>query len=484
MPVDQLTGEVLGVDNKPLIHGLQGQDADQAAWLALDLQNRIRFNHATDTWHLWDAQSGIWKPDKTREVVQLTMKLAQQRAGDLALSGDPRAVDALKLVRRLYSINRTETALEVLATLDGYKTDGSDWDAEPYYLGCANGVVDLRTGELIPGLSPLDSKVTKCTNVVFDPKARTEHFIPFLKQITSGDDELAAFFIEWFGYSLFGRNWEQKFLILTGRGRNGKGALTHAVRFAIGDYDAEASQGIYMKSRFGSTRSNEARSDLMKLRGARYAIMSEPEGGQFNEELLKAHTGGDPIIARPLYRTEMRWEPTHTITFLTNQPPSVDDIGPAMAERVLVADFRERYEGANADTTLYDKLEAEAPGILALMVGAASVYWRERQAGKGLWYPERVVRASKAYIDSNDPIGQAIEDAFVVEKGAKAQSRDLYKAYSDWHATADDPNEVLSISAFAILLQRKGFSRRKTRIGNVYLGIRPKGAMETALDDE
>lgn len=490
--VDRLTGEITGPEGKPLTYPIQGQDVDQATWLAKELGNTIRFNHATKAWHRWRPDSGTWGVDKQRDVEDRIIVMARERAAELGIqfagSGAQVLATAVKMVRRMFDIGKVERALETLATMPGYKTDGSDWDTEPYLLGCANGVVDLRAGKLVPNLSPADSRVTKSTNIVFDPKlARgdgAEFFGAFLMQITSGDALLGRFYLQWFGYCLFGRNWEQKFLILTGDGRNGKGALTHAVRFAAGEYDAQANQGIYMKSRMGSARSSEARSDLMCLKGARLAVMSEPEGGQFNEELLKAHTGGDPIVARPLYGKEMMWEPTHTITFLTNLPPSVEDIGPAMAERILVADFRERYEGRAADTKLYEKLERAAPSILALLVQAAMGYWARREGGEpGLEYPERVVRASKAYIDSNDPLGQALVEAFVTEPGAKGQSRDLYRAYTDWHATADTTAESLSITAFSLLLQKRGFIRRKATMGNIYLGIRPKSAMEIAMAD-
>lgn len=480
MPVDQLTGVITGDDGKELRYPLQGQDVDQAQWLAEELGNTIRFNHATKVWHRWLPESNTWAVDKQQDVENRVIELVRNRAAMLSQAPDEKALAALKMVRKMFDVTRVNNALDVLATMPGYKTDGQDWDTEPYLLGCLNGVVDLRTGKFVRGLMPATSKVTKNTKVPFDPKAKTKYFLPFLRQITSGDVDLAAFYLQWFGYCLFGRNYEQKFMIMTGSGRNGKGALTHAVRFAMGEYDANANSGIYMKSRMGSARSNEARSDLMSLRGARLAVMSEPEGGQFNEELLKSHTGGDPIVARPLYGREMSWEPTHTIVFLTNMPPSVDDIGPAMSERVLVADFRERYEGAAADTQLYEKLEGEAPGILALLVQQAANYWADRQAGRGLWYPDRVAKASKAYIDANDPVGQAVAEFFVLDSKAKTPAKLMYDTYLEWHGQSEDPNEALSNSAFGALLQRRGFLKRRSVSGNVYLGIRPKNAIEKA----
>ena len=487
MSVDPLTGVIRDDETgEELRYPLQSQDVDQATWLARELGNEVRYNHATKQWHHWDTTSCTWAPDTVKDVENRVIELGRVRVAKIAsISGkDKEVAAAVKLVRRLFDIARIRSALDVLSSMPGYKTDGQDWDLDPYLLGCANGVVDLRTGTFVEGLTAANGKVTKNTHIAFDPEAKCPLFLEFLPQITSGDKDLAAFFVQWFGYSLYGLNWEQRFLVLTGEGRNGKGAMTRAVRAAIGDYCAKADQGIYMKSKWGSARSSDARADLMALRGTRVAVLSEPEGGQFNEELLKAHTGGDVISARPLYGTIVSWEPSHTITFLTNKMPTVEDIGPAMAERVLVADFRERYEGERKDTSLDEKLRAEAPGILALLIRSAAIYWRDRMAGEPFTYPARVANASKAYLAANDPMGTALAEAFVLEPGAKGYSRDLYQAYLDWHAKSDDPNETLSQTAFGLLLQRRGCKRRRAEQGSVYIGIRPRSALEMALAED
>ena len=61
--------------------------------------------------------------------------------------------------------------------------------------------------------------------------------------------------------------------------------------------------------------------------------MSEPNGGgQFNDEMVKAHTGDDPIRARALYSNDYaEFRPTHTIMIAANTPPKVSDVGGACA---------------------------------------------------------------------------------------------------------------------------------------------------------
>jgi putative DNA primase/helicase len=477
------------------------EDDEQAEWLAAAFEQRIRYDHTGKRWHAWNGTR--WAPDKTKQVQRDVMDMARERLFRVALDGNftKTARDRLeKMYRKLLDVAATERALAALSTRPGYKTDGADWDQDPDLLGCENGIVDLRVNALVPNPTPavLVTQSTGHEFIPFEPQSsdlfaemerhlrelgfREPRFPSFLREITSGDVNLAAFYLLWFGYSLFGHTREQRFLILTGTGRNGKGALVAVMRYVFGEYSAKADQSLYMRSRWGSARSDQARADLMELKGKRLAVMSEPDGGVFNEELLKAHTGGDPITARALHSNNLiTWEPTHSITFLTNEPPKVNDIGPAMSARVMVADFRERFDGEREDKRLYgspkSKLESEAVGILGFLCWTAK-WWNDSE--HGLVLPERVAKASAEYLTNNDPIGRALDEAFVFDPAVQTPARMLYDAYVEWHARSDERDEALSSTAFGMLLVRRGLKKRQTAKYNVYLGIRPKTALEIA----
>jgi putative DNA primase/helicase len=472
--------------------GRGSTDYDQAAWLADVLEKRYRYDHTTEKWHRWDPESGIWKRDQVNDLMEEinqnvddVIMAINDRKGEHYIQDEEEREATTKSFMKLKMTNNQHRAMEALSTLASYKTDGSDWDQNPYLLGCANGVVDLRVNALVK--PDPDNLVTRSTKHVFKPVhswdegfARAPQLIESGLQWTSDDSSLVLFYLLWFGYSLFGLNTEQRFLILTGIGRNGKGALMKAMRNVFGEYSASVSDSMYMRSRFGSSRSDNARPDLMELKGRRLAAMSEPEGGAFNEEMLKAHTGGDPITARSLYSNNViSWEPTHSIVILTNHAPKVDDIGPSMAARVMVADFQNQYTGDKEDKDLYTKLttEPEAEGQLALLAFAAQ-WWHEH----GLTIPERVTQASQNYIASSDPVGRAIDDVFVQEKGARGPAQVMYAQYLEWHTQNNEEGEPLSGTAFGLALKRHGLDKKKMNNGWYYLGIRPKSAMEIASE--
>jgi putative DNA primase/helicase len=480
-------------------------DYGQAHWLAGVLNQQYRYDHTSRKWHHWDPASGIWAFDQVEDLeeeierhVDESIVAINDRAGEHYIKDEDERAETTKARAKLKMTINMSHALDALSTLSGYKTDGSEWDQDPYLLGCKNGVVDLRVNAFVSfpytdNNGKEHSKgsellVTRSTGHNFVPiidwsefKTRAPVLFKALMEWTSNDQALAMYFLLWFGYSLFGLSKEQRFLILTGIGRNGKGALVTAMRNVFGEYNAAANENLYMRSRFGGDRSSGPRADLMALKGKRLAIMSEPEGGAFNEEMLKAHTGGDPITARSLHSNNViSWRPTHSIVFLTNRAPKVDDVGPSMANRVMVADFREQFLGEREDRGLYDALttESEAEGQLALLVFAAKTYHEQ-----GLELPTRVIDASREYISSSDPVGRAIEEVFVIEKGARGPAQSMYAQYLEWHTQSNEEGEPMSGTAFGLALKRHGIDKKRVETGYVYIGIRPKGAMEIAMDE-
>ena len=466
-------------------YGVGPEDFKQAQWLADNLDKRWRYDHGSEMWHHYDGVR--WAVDKTNQVLRTVAELAADNIN--TTDSDERKKALLKLL----SNGPIERALTALATFPDYSTDGSDWDNEPYLLGVANGIVDLRENRLV---APTPAhNVTRNTGVPFSPvsgpgefEERAGEFMRVLREWTSDhdwakDDDMTYFLLFWFGAGLFGMTPEQRFLLMTGSGRNGKGALRHAILQALGpEYGAQPDGNLYSRSRFGPARSNEARADLMALRGIRVAFFSEPDRGQFAEEMLKAHTGGDIITARGLYqRHPVSWTPTHSINFLVNDAPNLEDVGPSMGSRVMVADFRHRWEGADEDKNLYGKLTRERAGILAILVWAASV-WHDRWTTEqgGLVLPQRVIDQSKAFIERNDPVAECLRDVFREGPDLSAASQIAYDAYVDWHRGSGLEGDPMSIVMFARALEKKGFRKVKTMTGMRWTGLKPLGATEIA----
>ncbi len=464
------------------------EDFRQAGWLDHVFQRSWRYDHTAGRWHHWNGVR--WAPDQTRQIHKAVADAAYGRIRDDTL---PRlSADQAKALMKLLNVAAIDKALIALSSFDAYGTDGSDWDQDVYLLGCNNGIVDLRENALVVTPDP-SMLVTKTTGRTFTPISeaaeswdRAPKFMKFLHEITSGDDTMMMFLLSWFGASIFGFSPEQRFLLMTGIGRNGKGALKHAIMKAVGDYGVQPDANVYMRTRFGAVSSDKPRADLMALKGKRVGFFSEPEGGRFNEEVLKAHTGGDMITARALNSNNvMSWEATHSITFLVNDAPEIDDLGPSMAARVMVADFRERYDGEREDKQLYGKLVKEADGILAILCWFAQQwYLRWKSSEGGLVIPQRVLDQSKQFMERNDPVAHCIDEAFFTGQGHEGAARGCYEAYVQWHARSGEEGEPMSNKRFASILEKKGFKKTKRPSGIFYIGLQPKSAVHLAADEE
>lgn len=474
------------------VYGRGSEDGEQADWLATKLNNGILFNHALNRWHIFNARTGIWAPDNVGNAIHQVDRLAVRELIAIATNKDITEKDRtaqLKIMRRLREKSRILSALTLLATHPAYGTDGDEWDADPNLLGCANGIVDLRTGQLLAP-DPA-SRVSMTTKIAYRSEWTLDEAIElaprtvgFLQDISSDDAALATFYLRWFGYCLYGNNPSHKFLILSGKlGFNGKGALKRLLIHTLGDYAKELDPGFYERHRW-SNKASEARADLMDLKGARITFISEPTG-EFNTEILKNHTGEDQIKARALNSNHViSWEATHTPTFLTNDPPRTTDIGHAIRGRVLVADFRESYFG-RVDLQLEDDMRAEAEAVLRILVWHASEWWSAKQIGSdGLDpMPLRVLAASKAYIDSNDATSPFVSEWCAQEDDAQVAPSRLYDHYIQWfnQSEPDDLAEPLPRTEFGSIIGKKFIKKGRPA---TYRGIRPLDAMAIAEFEE
>jgi putative DNA primase/helicase len=100
--------------------------------------------------------------------------------------------------------------------------------------GVANGVVDLKTGELRAG-KPSD-RITQHSDVVFEPQAHCPRFKKFLTEIFGGDRTLISYVQKAVGYCLTGNTSEQVLFLCHGTGANGKSTFLDVLRFVLGGY--------------------------------------------------------------------------------------------------------------------------------------------------------------------------------------------------------------------------------------------------------
>ena len=99
-----------------------------------------------------------------------------------------------------------------------------EFDCDPYVFNCSNGTLHLDTMAFTEHRA--EDRLTKISDVYYDPKARCDRFLTFVEEITSGDADKARFLQKALGYGISGDTRHECLFILYGaKTRNGKGTL-------------------------------------------------------------------------------------------------------------------------------------------------------------------------------------------------------------------------------------------------------------------
>jgi putative DNA primase/helicase len=432
-------------------------DGGNAELLATRHGDSLRFAPGIG-WLTWDGRR--WCRDDDGEVMRRARQVAKHLLTEAASVEDPderkRAVShALKSdnaprLRAMIEIAQSEPSLIVKAEL---------LDADPMLLTCANGTIDLRTGELRDH-DPADL-ITQMTGVAYDATATATHFDQFIAEVFGADRDLIEFVQRFIGYCLTGDTREHVLAVFHGTGCNGKSTLVGTLRQLLGDYATTAAFDT-----FAQTYAGGPRNDLARLRGARFVTASESGRGQaLDEATLKEITGGDRIAARFLYREHFEYDAQFKLVLTTNHRPRIDPSDDAIWRRLRLVPFNESFEGRE-DRDLRTKLSAELPGILAWAVAGCLNWQRE-----GLGQATAVASATAAYRQDEDVLGAFLTDC--CERTGDIGTGALRAAYTAWCERNGEP--PLSAKALGQDLTKRGIESRRTKAQRYYVGVRLRG---------
>lgn len=305
----------------------------------------------------------------------------------------------------------------------------SAFDPNPDLIGCQNGVIDLRTMQL---LDP-DPRymITKSLNADYDPAARSERWETFISDIMSGDPHKIEYLQRISGYGLQGENEQEKAFILYGATtRNGKSTFLETVSNVFGDYAGTiAPESLaYKKNKDGSIPSP----DLASLDGVRFLKCSEPQKNMIiNPGLFKNLTGSDTIKARKLYQDPTEFIPVFKLYMNTNYLPMINDPAIFNSGRLQVLTFDRHFSEHEQDKTLKQQFRSKAnrSAILQWLLNGYKAYQE-----KGLSAPVSVQLATEQYQRKSDKIGQFMEECLTKDLNSMTPAKDAYRLYRGWCA--------------------------------------------------
>ena len=161
--------------------------------------------------------------------------IARRITADAMAIEDKDRAGGARPARRGESSHAIAGALTLAGTEEGSSVTPDDLDADPFLLNCANGTLDLRTGELRgarPG-RPADEDGRRRVRT----RTRPARSSPSSWSRVQPDPAMRAYLARLLGHALEGRVIEHVLPIFHGDGANGKSTLrSSAVLAALGDY--------------------------------------------------------------------------------------------------------------------------------------------------------------------------------------------------------------------------------------------------------
>ena len=438
------------------LNDLHMTDTGNAEGFALLFGDDFRYDWSRKRWLFWDGVR--WSVDSYDLATQSIKEVAKSRLAAAALiDDDDSRKKMVKWALGSESRYRLKGALELAQSEPPFPASTEQFDKDPYLLGCANGVIDLRTGEFRQGRR--EDYIMKSTNLTYNPTAECPRWIRFLDEIFLGNTELIDFIHRAIGYSLTGDTSEQCLFICYGTGWNGKSKFLIILRALLSD-SARNTPFSTFTERYRDTATN----DLAALAGVRLVTSSEiGEGKRLNEARIKAMTGGDPITARFLYGEFFDYTPAYKVWLAVNHKPVIKGTDEGIWRRIRLIPFEACFK-ANPDPYIEEKLKAELEGILRWAVEGCLKWQRER-----LEMVEKVKVATNEYRQESDVIAQFLDECIVETENAKVKASDLYKAYDAW--CKETGEDSITANAFGRRVREKGYEKERQQDGYYYLGI-------------
>jgi putative DNA primase/helicase len=417
----------------------------------------LHYCYPWKSWLVWTGR--CWERDTSGAVMRLA-KLTVKRLARQVENLDEDAANALMAhIKASLSTAKLKALVECAQSEEGIPVQPADLDTDPWLLNCANGTLDLRTGELRPHQQ--SDLLTKCLPLAYDPDAHCQQWLIFLEHVMQGNAELIVFLQRALGYSLTGSTREQCFFLLHGPTKTGKSTFMHLAKALLGSYGTQAEMSTFLHK-----ERETVRNDLADLAGMRLVCAIETdEGKRLAEALIKQLTGGtDTIKARFLFEEYFEYRPQFKVFLATNHKPKVNPGDDALWERIRLIPFVVQIPKDERDKELETKLRAELPGILAWVVRGCLAWQRDKSLGE----PAAVVEATQGYRDEMDTLAQFLEECCVSGPAAvaKVKASLLASAYQAWCKRTG--NMPLANLAFIKTLEDRGYTRERGTANQYY----------------
>ena len=407
-------------------------DGELAAELANEMDGRYCWTSGLG-WMRWDGRRWARTPDPdVHEHARLWVKAQYTDACDHA-KGSPSAAatDLIKAWQGYLSRSRIEAIVSLARGI--LLVDAADFDAQPDLLNVGNGVVDLRTGELLahdPGLL-----MAKITPVDYDPGAEHPDWKAALEAVP---DDIRDWYQLHMGQAITGHTSDDDIVIVQqGGGSNGKSTVMAAMQRAVGEYFHNVSHRALLAD------ASAIPTEVASFQGVRLAVLEEtPEERRLNPTRIKQLVGTPQISARHVYQREMTFDATHTLVVNTNYVPEITETDYGTWRRLALVRFPFRFvkpgEELRGDTDrpgdpglrarLREGRDGQHEAVLAWLVAGAARWYEGGRVMPPL--PDRVEQDTRAWRAESDLVMAFWDERLIADRDSHIASADMLAEFN------------------------------------------------------
>ena len=288
---------------------------------------------------------------------------------------------------------------------------------------CANGILDLTMGKLIPATPFLFQ--TYALAFSYDSNAPVPvEWLKFLESLWGDEPDAISSLQEIVGYLLSPDISRHKIFLLSGPRRSGKGTIARVLKVLLGEQNVCGPTLESLAGPFG----------LQTLIGRTLAIISDARVGRRSDqstvvERLLAISGGDHLSVPRKHLIDWNGLLLARFLILTNELPMLADASGALASRFHVLMLRKSFLGKE-DFELQGRLYKELPGILNWAIEGRRRLREQRGFTKPVAFQEAIMELEAL----GSPIRAFVEECCVLGPTHSTPAADLYESWGLWCA--------------------------------------------------
>lgn len=337
---------------------------------------------------------------------------------------------------------------------------------------CSNGIVDTRTGDLLPP-NPRFFTFAATTFEYQPDNTECPNLHKFFADIWSDTPDQIDSLQEWIGYLLTADTSMQKMLFMLGPPRAGKGTIARLIEELVGKNNVISPKLSKLSDNFGlAPLLNKTVATVSDLR------LSDTLDSHSIVENLLSITGEDTFTCDRKFLSVVTAKLPTRFVILSNELPRLNDSSGAIYTRMILLRFTESFLGRE-DLNLTRKLIAELPAIFNWsLVGLR----RLRERGRFV-QPVGGKELLQQMKDVGSPISVFVRECCEVKNGVHVLVKELYDRWCDW-CRENGRKEPGAVQIFGRNLTSVSLKIRMRRLGSdgnrerCYTGIRLLSASE------